>query len=420
MESLLGGDRGGRGGASPMIEIIGEERARSSSDAGGSGPAGPGPHRGDRPTSAEDFFAFLQQYAAMGGSLDPDDAPEELAPVLRALTEETGGAEGLQAMLCSDPTAAAGGGGGGSRGAPPSRNAPPSSASSANNDDLEMDDREEIRPEPGFVVKTIDDAGRKIFVNVCGHAKIAAPGDAGEWKGGGGGGGGGGEDDHGQLPPDVENALANLDDPTQTQKLRFPLSVSEGRNELDKSGAPCTVYDAVFNDDVVKQAIAFRRLKVFLVELCLQWVSQKYALSLDPKYKLPHRKYMGGDAPPPQMIRATKKKKAMIEELEEVDEEPSFPLHPKPLPKWEEKAATGGGGGGGGGGGSRAKAKDGASAATTSGLAGAFEAKAKISAIDDDARPRKTAKKTSEQPKTKVRSIHWSPYDPVGVVNADP
>ena len=283
-----------------------------------------------------------------------------------------------------------------------------------------MDDREEIRPEPGFVVKTIDDAGRKIFVNVCGHAKIAAPGDAGEWKGGGGGGGGGGEDDHGQLPPDVENALANLDDPTQTQKLRFPLSVSEGRNELDKSGAPCTVYDAVFNDDVVKQAIAFRRLKVFLVELCLQWVSQKYALSLDPKYKLPHRKYMGGDAPPPQMIRATKKKKAMIEELEEVDEEPSFPLHPKPLPKWEEKAATGGGGGGGGGGGSRAKAKDGASAATTSGLAGAFEAKATISAIDDDARPRKTAKKTSEQPKTKVRSIHWSPYDPVGVVNADP
>ncbi|EEH52096.1 uncharacterized protein MICPUCDRAFT_11768, partial [Micromonas pusilla CCMP1545] len=111
------------------------------------------------------------------------------------------------------------------------------------NNDLEMDDREEIRPEPGFVVKTIDDAGRKIFVN---------------------------------LPPDVETALANLDDPTQTQKLRFPLSVSEGRNELDKSGAPCTVYDAVFNDDVVKQAIAFRRLKVFLVELCLQWVSQKY------------------------------------------------------------------------------------------------------------------------------------------------
>ena len=149
----------------------------------------------------------------------------------------------------------------------------------------------------------------------------------------------------------METALANLDDPTQTQKLRFPLSVSEGRNELDKSGAPCTVYDAVFNDDVVKQAIAFRRLKVFLVELCLQWVSRKYALSLDPKYKLPHRKYMGGDAPPPQMIRATKKKKAMIEELEGVDEEPSFPLHPKPLPKWEEKAATGGGGGGGGGGG---------------------------------------------------------------------
>ena len=29
-------------------------------------------------------------------------------------------------------------------------------------------DREEIFPEPGFVIKTIDDAGRKIFINVCG------------------------------------------------------------------------------------------------------------------------------------------------------------------------------------------------------------------------------------------------------------
>ena len=31
------------------------------------------------------------------------------------------------------------------------------------------------------------------------------------------------------------------------------------------------MYDAVFNDDVVKQAIAYRKLKVFLVDLCMQW-----------------------------------------------------------------------------------------------------------------------------------------------------
>ena len=106
-------------------------------------------------------------------------------------------------------------------------------------------------PEPGFVVKTIDDAGRKIFINVCGHAKIQAPGT--EWAGG-------------KVPEHVEHALANLEDPDAVQQLRFPLSVSEGRGELDKAGQPCTAYDAVFNDDVVKQAMAHRKLKVFLVE----------------------------------------------------------------------------------------------------------------------------------------------------------
>lgn len=174
-------------------------------------------------------------------------------------------------------------------------------------------DREEIFPEPGFVVKTVDDTGRKVFINVCGHFKIQAPGS--DWA-------------NGVVPEAVENALANLDDPEATQHLRFPLSVSDARNELDKKGAPCTVYDAVFNADVVKQAICSRRLKVFLVELVLQWIAQKYEKPLDPQYKLPHRRYVGdGDSPKPQCIRVDRK--SMIEELAEPDEEPSFPLRPR-------------------------------------------------------------------------------------------
>ena len=107
---------------------------------------------------------------------------------------------------------------------------------------------------PGFVMKTVDDTGRKVIVHISGHFKIQAP--SSEWA-------------NGVVPEAVERALANLDDPEATQHLRFPLSVSDARNELDKKGAPCTVYDAVFNDDVVKQAICSRRLKVFLVELSL-------------------------------------------------------------------------------------------------------------------------------------------------------
>jgi hypothetical protein len=73
--------------------------------------------------------------------------------------------------------------------------------------------------------------------------------------------------------------------PDSVQHLRFPLSVSDPRNELDKKGTPCTVYDAVFNTDVVKQAMVTRRLKVFLVELVLQWIGQKYKSELDAQVR---------------------------------------------------------------------------------------------------------------------------------------
>jgi hypothetical protein len=171
------------------------------------------------------------------------------------------------------------------------------------------DDREEIYPEAMFVIKTVDDAGRKIFVNVCGHAKIAAPGS--KW----------GKGD--QVPEEVQSALVSMEEGTNegVEHLRFPISVSEGRNELDKTGHGCTVYDAVFNEDVAKQAAHYKRLKVFVCELCLQWIGQKYDVNLDQDYKLPSRKYMGGERPPPQMIR--RQKKQVIEEMEQPEEEPT-------------------------------------------------------------------------------------------------
>ena len=299
MERLVGEMLGGRpGSAAPSGLGFGAE-GRGASAAEGEG----------EPASAEEFFAFLQQYTAMGGSLDPDKAPPELGPVLKSLAEGAGGVGALKQMLAGGDEARGEGTSAvermvGSIGDPSSRLGAPSASSA---------DREEIFPEPGFVVKTVDDTGRKVFVNVCGHFKIQAPGS--DWA-------------NGVVPEAVENALANLDDPEATQHLRFPLSVSDARNELDKKGAPCTVYDAVFNADVVKQAICSRRLKVFLVELVLQWIAQKYEKPLDPQYKLPHRRYVGdGDAPKPQCIRVDRK--SMIEELAEPDEEPSFPLRPR-------------------------------------------------------------------------------------------
>ena len=304
---------GGGGASSSAFGVSGD---------GGMGTAGTGDAGDSDPASPDEFFAFLQQYTAMGGSLDPESAPPELAGVLKSLTDGAGGVDVLKEMLLAGTGGAAAFanamGGDVSNGGMPSNGQMPGVPSYSGTAPLPKTDREEINPESGFVVKTVNDAGRKVFINVCGHFKIQQPGS--DWA-------------NGKVPKEVDTALANLEDPESVQHLRFPLSVSDARNELDKKGTPCTVYDAVFNLDVVKQAMVTRRLKVFLVELVLQWIGQKYSQNLDAQYKLPHRRYVGGDdsnlnpKPIPQWIRVDKK--SMIEEIDTPDDEVVFPLRPR-------------------------------------------------------------------------------------------
>lgn len=53
-----------------------------------------------------------------------------------------------------------------------------------------------------FVVKTQDlNTNRKVFINMCGHASVAAPGN---WEGG-------------VMPESVQNALENVDNLTEAE-----------------------------------------------------------------------------------------------------------------------------------------------------------------------------------------------------------
>ena len=89
MERLVGEMLGGgSGSASPSGPGFGAEGRGAPAAEGEGGPA-----------SADEFFAFLQQYTAMGGSLDPDQAPPELGPVLKSLAEGAGGVGALKQML---------------------------------------------------------------------------------------------------------------------------------------------------------------------------------------------------------------------------------------------------------------------------------------------------------------------------------
>ena len=175
------------------------------------GASGPGSSSAESPAASPDeFFAFLQQYVAMGGSLEPDAAPPELAPVLRALAEGSGGVGALREMLLAgDAADLAGASSAGSGGPPAGSGGRPGSRAAA----PPPSDREEIFPSPGFVVKTSDDAGRKVFINVCSAEEVQTP--SATKKGAG-------------------------------QSWSLPHIIGAPHMVQDKNGVPCTTFEVAF------------------------------------------------------------------------------------------------------------------------------------------------------------------------------
>lgn len=214
---------------------------------------------------------WLEMYQKSGQKL-PEDVPQELQDLLKNVKKQKG-----------QPT-----------------------------NDVESED---VVPEPFFVVKTTDDAGQKVFINMCGSPKIAAPGD---WS-------------KGAIPEEVSKALENANDVDNegAQALRIPLSCGDIRRDVDKKGDMCSLVDCIFNLDVVKQASVARQLKVFLINLALQWVGHKGKRELDAKYKLPKMKYKGSHI---QTQRIRVDKKPLVTEIKDIPEEPVFPLRATKAP----------------------------------------------------------------------------------------
>lgn len=146
---------------------------------------------------------------------------------------------------------------------------------------------EVVRPEPGFVIKTrrTDGSGGKVFINVCHSAKVApaSPKSDGERAAG----------STGVLNP---NAGA---------VWQFPYSMAPGRDEKDKSGNPCRVYDAVFATETYNRAAAEPRFKALLISTATDAVSEKFGepvAKAPPELKVLANKKFFGTARP-SMIR---------------------------------------------------------------------------------------------------------------------
>jgi hypothetical protein len=138
-----------------------------------------------------------------------------------------------------------------------------------------------IQPAIGFVIKSKDQHGQKIFINMTSHELVEPP---------------------------EEKHIPDSDQPA----VRIPLSLGEIREDFDKKGEPCQVIDCIWNTDTLKRAKKEPLYKQGLVELSFEYIRQKYSLTLSMKYSVPKLKYKGNTV---QYQRIRAKKNVKIEQL---------------------------------------------------------------------------------------------------------
>ncbi|KAI8815049.1 pre-RNA processing PIH1/Nop17-domain-containing protein [Cladochytrium replicatum] len=128
----------------------------------------------------------------------------------------------------------------------------------------------EIVPEPGFVVKTVNrkatpkfDSGLKVFINICHSPRVPAPPLA--------------------TDEEIRTALEAQDNAT----YKVPLSLSQPREDKDKVGRKCVVFDACINNAPLEKSRDDFDFQLFLIELALEWVEEKHGMELSREFSIP-------------------------------------------------------------------------------------------------------------------------------------
>ncbi|ODQ68042.1 hypothetical protein NADFUDRAFT_48702 [Nadsonia fulvescens var. elongata DSM 6958] len=129
----------------------------------------------------------------------------------------------------------------------------------------------QLDPTPGFVIKTLLVVatnspkkrlqGTKFFINVCHDSQIPEP-----------------EDGYG---PEVIANIQNGGD------WIIPIVVSEEREDKDKAGKPCYVWDCCTNPKVLKAAFKSIEIRALLIETCIELVEDRGTLQLSREFTLP-------------------------------------------------------------------------------------------------------------------------------------
>ncbi|XP_069672843.1 protein kintoun [Periplaneta americana] len=130
-----------------------------------------------------------------------------------------------------------------------------------------------INPEPCYVIKSSVDGERKAFINICKNDKVGKPTSVPMTKSG-----------------------------TRGLNWSLPFTQAPPRNDVDKHGNICTVFDVVFHSETHKLAESNAQFKKMLNNTALDAVEDNFEVQLDRKnLKFPKMKYKG--SPRPTVIR---------------------------------------------------------------------------------------------------------------------
>ncbi|KAJ3260665.1 hypothetical protein HK103_000297 [Boothiomyces macroporosus] len=126
-----------------------------------------------------------------------------------------------------------------------------------------------VLPQKGFVLKTqtMEESNypsqTKVFINVCYSDEIPSPP---------------------LLPQDqILKLIADQDN----SKYRVPMSCSKARNDVDKKGKVCIVYDVCINTVPYKMC-ENEQFKTFIIELCLEWLEENLPKMASKGQLVPH------------------------------------------------------------------------------------------------------------------------------------
>ena len=123
-----------------------------------------------------------------------------------------------------------------------------------------------INPKPGYVLKTKNlESGNKVFINICSDDNIAKP-----------------------------TSRAGRVSGSQGLQWSIPYSQSQPRDDIDKGGEKCAVYDVIFHHDTLYLAGKDLRLRNIVHTTALDALEQAFQVKCDRNsLKFPKMKFKG-------------------------------------------------------------------------------------------------------------------------------